>query len=186
MKTMAARMEITNTCQCYHCPACDVGLIGTYENGQCPDCSNELQSDSYCSGMCWEDTNYLGSQLFDDYMKSVDNPKHLRIEGRAMGWQRRNGWKDIPATWENLRDSLSIDGEWTLRIEVDSEGIFTVFRYSHDEPTGARFSVYPIKHIPDSMDLDDAIKLEIVDEYGCHKGCGEYFYDCQCESEGER
>jgi hypothetical protein len=36
------------------------------------------------------------------------------------------------------------------------------------------------------MDLDEAIKLELVDEYGCHKGCGDYFYDCRCEGEDNK
>lgn len=29
--------------------------------------------------------------------------------------------------------------------------------------------------------MDEAIAEGIVDEYGCHKKCGEYFYDCKCE-----
>ena len=33
------------------------------------------------------------------------------------------------------------------------------------------------------MNLDDAIEAGIVDEYGCHKKCGEYLHNCKCESE---
>lgn len=33
------------------------------------------------------------------------------------------------------------------------------------------------------MDMDEAITKGIVDEYGCHKKCGEYFYDCKCEKQ---
>jgi len=33
------------------------------------------------------------------------------------------------------------------------------------------------------ISLDEAIEKNLVDEYGCHKKCGEYFYDCKCELE---
>lgn len=187
MNATKIRFEITSDCQCYTCTTCEMGVIGRPDDGRCYECDTELQSDTYCTGACWTDANYTGELALDDWLKSVDEPKHLRIEGRAMGWQRRSGWTDVTATWEKLRDALALDrADWTLRFDVDEQGILTARRYSHDEPTGASFSIYPVKHIPDTMDLDDAINLEIVDEYGCHKGCGEYFYDCKCESEGER
>ena len=30
------------------------------------------------------------------------------------------------------------------------------------------------------MTFDEAIEAGILDEYGCHKKCGEYFYKCEC------
>lgn len=186
MNATKSKFEISSDCQCFTCTTCCIGFIGMPADGRCQECDAELQSDSYCSGACWDDANYMGELALDDWLKSMDEPKHLRIEGRAMGWQRRSGWTDVAATWEKLRDALRIDGDFRLQFSVDEHGILTARRYSHDEPVGASFSIYPVKHIPDTMDLDNAIKLEIVDEYGCHKGCGEYFYDCQCESEGER
>ena len=180
MTTTLAKVEISSNCECFTCNTCECGIIGGTEDGRCLDCGSELQSDTYCTGMCWEDANYSGEMVFDDYLKEYSQPQHLRIEGRRMGWMARSGYKDVKATWPALRDALMIDGEFRIVFKVEEGGIFTARRFSHDEPTGASFSIYPVKHIPDTMDLDDAIKLEIVDEYGCHKGCGNYFYDCEC------
>jgi hypothetical protein len=183
MSSTISKLEITNSCTCYHCSTCDVGWTS---GGDCADCGNELQPTTYCDGICWEDSNMTAEYALEEYLKSVDNPNYVRIEGRAMGWQRRSGWKDSKSDWESLRDSLSIDGEYTLRMEIDSAaGIFTVWRYSHDEPTGARFSIYPIKLWRESLSIDDAIQAELVDEYGCHKSCGNYFYDCECVVEND-
>lgn len=30
------------------------------------------------------------------------------------------------------------------------------------------------------MDLDEAIEQGLVDEYGCHKKCGDYWSRCIC------
>ena len=181
----AIRFEIDTYCQCKHCDTCGVGYMG--EITSCDDCGGELR-DLFdgCGGLCWDDANMMAEYAIDDYLKHWDNPRHLRIEGRAMGWQRRSGWTDVTATWEGIREALSLDrADFRLSFTIEGD-ILTATRYSHDEPVGARFSIYPVKHLPDTMDLDEAIKLELVDEYGCHKGCGDYFYDCQCEGEGAR
>lgn len=177
-----SRVEISTDCQCYHCQGCDVGWVGRPEDGRCVDCGGELQSMTYCDGTCWEDASYIAEEMLTEYVASNEDTKRLRIEGRRMGWRNLSGWADVRSDWESLLNALRIDGDFTIRMEIDGDGIFTARRYSHDEPTGAYFSIYPIKHLPDTMDLDEAIQREIVDEYGCHKGCGNYFYDCECEA----
>lgn len=184
MNATAMKFTLDSSCQCKHCDPCGVGYMGDVET--CDECGGELRDllDG-CGGFCWDDAVMAGDYCVEEYLTRWDNPQHLRIEGRAMGWQRLAGHKDIPATWEAIREALSLDRA-DFRIDFKIEGdIFTARRYSHDEPVGASFSIYPVKLLPDTMDLDEAIKREIVDEYGCHKGCGEYFYDCRCESEGE-
>lgn len=183
MNATITKLEISNSCTCHYCKECSVGWVG---GGNCIDCGSELQPTTYCDAICWEDSNMAAEYAVEEYLNSINNPTHLRIEGRAMGWQRRSGWKDTKSDWESLRDSLSIDGEYTLRMEIDTAaGIFTVRRYSHDEPTGASFSIYPIQLWRESLSMDEAIDRKLVDEYGCHKSCGNYFYDCECVVENE-
>ena len=177
-----SRVEISTDCQCFTCITCCIGFIGMPADGRCQECDAELQSDTYCSGACWDDANYIAEEMLTEYVASNENTKRLRIEGRRMGWRNLSGWADVRSDWKSLLNALRIDGDFTIRMEIDGDGIFTARRYSHDEPTGASFSIYPIKHLPDTMDLDKAIESEIVDEYGCHKGCGNYFYDCECEA----
>ena len=184
MNATAMKFTLDSTCQCKHCDRCGISYTG--EAPSCDECAGELR-DVYegCGGVCWEYAVMDGEYAIEEYLTRWDNPQHLRIEGRGVGWQRLAGHKDIPATWEAIRKALSLDRA-DFRIDFTIEGdIFSARRYSHDEPMGASFSIYPVKHLPDTMDLDEAIKRKIVDEYGCHKGCGEYFYDCRCESEGD-
>lgn len=177
-----SRLEISSNCQCYHCQSCDVGCIGLPDDGRCLDCGNELTSTTWCDGTCWEDSTYLGEEMLREYVAAYDDTKRLRIEGRRMGWRNLSGYVDIRSNWQDLLNALRIDGEFTIKLEIDGDGIFTARRYSHDEPVGAYFSIYPIKHLSDTMELEEAISKEIVDEYGCHKGCGNYWYDCECEA----
>lgn len=178
MNATIRKVEFSTTCQCYACETCNMSYAGA---GQCFECDTELTPARYCDSICWEDMTMVAEDAVEEYLKSMDNPTHLRIEGRAMGWQRRSGWKDSKSDWKSLHDSLSINGEYTLRMEIDTAaGIFTVRRYSHDEPTGATFSIYPIQLWRESLSIDDAIERKLVDEYGCHKRCGNYFYDCEC------
>ena len=180
--TIKYRVEISTYCQCYYCQSCDVGCIGLPDDGRCLDCGSELAPTTDCDGTCWEDSTYQGEEMLAEYLAANEDTKRLRIEGRRMGWRNISGWADIRSNWDALLNALRIDGDYTLRLEIDGDGIFTARRYSHDEPTGASFSIYPIKHLPDTMELDDAIQSEIVDEYGCHKECGNYWYDCECEA----
>jgi hypothetical protein len=60
----------------------------------------------------------------------------IRINGTAMGWQRRSGYKDTTAS--ELLDGLTLNGDFTLRFKFDGKDLACV-RSSHDEPTGASF-----------------------------------------------
>ena len=183
MNAVIGKVEVSTQCECYACETCNMSYVG---EGECYECDTALTPARYCDSICWEDANNMAEEIVEDYLKLMDNPKRLRIEGRRMGWQNLSGYADVKPTWAAIRDALWINGELKLTLKVEEGGIFTARRYSHDEPVGASFSIFPIQLLPDTMDLDEAIKLEIVDEYGCHKGCGDYFYDCQCEGEGAR
>jgi len=98
----------------------------------------------YCYGDCYtEDLEYYTEAFLNPWLEAkaimADSP--VRIEGSAMGWQRRSGYKDTSA--RAIIDSLSFDGDWTLVIRYDGNDLSFV-RYSHDEPTGASFIVVPV------------------------------------------
>jgi len=59
-----------------------------------------------------------------------------------MGWQRKEGWITVEAQWDSIYRALTINGDYTLEITLKGEN-FTVVRYSHDEPTGATFTIEP-------------------------------------------
>jgi hypothetical protein len=109
----------------------------------CDECKVEGVMADYCQEVCYDykHENWM-SDLFPDWLKLVGEPEHLLITGRAMGWQRQSGMATLDATWTDLFRALTINGEYTLKMKLEGEN-FTVVRYSHDEPTGATFTIEP-------------------------------------------
>jgi hypothetical protein len=82
--------------------------------------------------------------------KASDN---LRIDGEKIGWERLSGYKEVEVETDladAIVDALRINGDWTLVFKVSHDGHLSVVRYTHDEPTGAGFS---IGFIPDEVSL---------------------------------
>jgi hypothetical protein len=82
--------------------------------------------------------------------KASDN---LRIDGEQIGWERRSGYKEVEVETDladAIVDALRINGDWTLVFKVSHDGTLSVVRYTHDEPTGAGFS---IGFIPEEINL---------------------------------
>jgi hypothetical protein len=86
----------------------------------------------------------LEEYLLPAFMTAHNNPEYLRIAGSRMGWQARSGYKVIKATHKELWDALTFSGDWTLSYVLEGDSL-TVTRYSHDEPTGASFTIKPDK-----------------------------------------
>jgi hypothetical protein len=109
----------------------------------CDECKVEGVMADYCQDVCYDykHENWR-SDLFPDWLKLVGEPEHLLIQGRAMGWQRQSGMATLDATWTDLFRALTINGEYTLKMKLEGKN-FTVVRYSHDEPTGATFTIQP-------------------------------------------
>ena len=132
----------STNCECYDCLSCGTLLLG--DDGEAPTCSEcDLVGvcADYCMGTCYEYKHEnWESDLLPEWLAKVGNPDYLKIEGKAMGWQRREGWAVIPADWKSLYGALAINGEYTLRMKIDGSA-FTVVRSSHDEPTGATFTI---------------------------------------------
>jgi hypothetical protein len=134
-------LEISNACECRYCDAC--GLGG--EDITCPECGTDTRFTDWCDGACYEyKLEHLEEYLLPAYMSANGEPEYLRIEGTRMGWQAKTGYKIIKATHKELWDALTFSGDWTLRYMLENKSL-TVTRYSHDEPTGASFTITPDK-----------------------------------------
>ena len=134
-------IEISNACECRYCDAC--GLSG--QDITCPECANETRFTDWCDGACYEyKIEELEEYLLPAFMAVYNQPEYLRIEGKRMGWQSRSGYKVIKATHKELWDALTFSGDWTLHYMLEGKSL-NVTRYSHDEPTGASFTITPDK-----------------------------------------
>ena len=134
-------IEISSTCECRHCDA--RGLGG--EDITCPECANKTRFTDWCDGACYEyKLEDLEEYLLPAFITAHNEPEYLRIEGKRMGWQARTGYKVIKATHKELWDALTFSGDWSLHYKLEGNSL-TITRYSHDEPTGASFTITPDK-----------------------------------------
>jgi hypothetical protein len=106
--------------------------------------TNDSKPAEFCYGDCYtDDLEYYTEAFLNPWLEAkgimADSP--VRIEGSGMGWRRLSGHKDTSA--RNIIDDLTFDGDWTLMVRYDGSDLSFV-RYSHDEPTGASFSVVPV------------------------------------------
>jgi hypothetical protein len=138
--------ELSNNCTCVYCPTCAVSGYGIDLPSNCDDCKGELQPYfENCYGDCYDyAVEDIADNIFPEAMARLGNPTYLKIEGRAMGWQRLQGYAICQGTWESFYNKLRINGEYTLRFKLAGDS-FTVIRSSHDEPTGAFFEVLASK-----------------------------------------
>ncbi len=107
------------------------------------DTDTYTEADS-CQGYCYEDavedyTENLLKPWLEAKAIMADSP--VRIHGSGMTWLRRSGHADTSA--RAILDTLAIDGDFTIKA-VYEDGELSFVRYSHDEPTGASFTVEPI------------------------------------------
>ena len=176
--------EITTNCVCVYCDNCDMTNYNLdIHEDKCEQCAGDYTIPNNCYGDCHDYiVEHFADNVFPEAMKRLGNPTYVRIEGRNMGWQNRSGYAIAQGTWESVYNKLAINGDYTLRFTLAGDS-FTVVRSSHDEPTGAYFTIRATQTLSSKMSIDEAIASNLVDEYGCHKGCGEYFYSCNCEVE---
>ena len=80
--------------------------------------------------------------IFPEFLTRNGNPEYLKIVGQNMGWMRTSGYKIVEADANKVFESLTINGDWTLRISLAGSNLL-ITRSSHDEPMGAGFSVEP-------------------------------------------
>ena len=96
---------------------------------------------SYCE--CWEYDREDTVACLTQWLVRNGEPEGALIEGAAMGWQRRAGYKlernsDTGKLAQQLLEALSIRGEFSLKLSLEGKEL-KARRASHDEPTGASF-----------------------------------------------
>jgi hypothetical protein len=130
-------VELTNSCVCVGCQNCGVYFIDEYF---CDECGEELTPGD-CVG-CFEDSLEYFCEILADWIGS-NNPDHVRIEGNAIGWRRLSGsaYPD-QVTPNGILEMLQINSDYRLKLIKRSAAEIVIWRYSHDEPTGARFELF--------------------------------------------
>lgn len=102
--------------------------------------TGETTPSNDCFG-CWQDSlELLRESIIDPWAEANDyyDDTDVRISGTAIGWRRLAGYKDT--TVKDLVEALTLNGDFTLVFKLENNAI-TVMRYSHDEPTGASFTI---------------------------------------------
>jgi hypothetical protein len=119
--------DLTNACSCESLDENDNPIPTEYCWGDCYDIALEHLVEQVIEP--WQNYHELGST------------SELQVKGSRMGWTRASGtaFTDV----ETLLDTLTFDGEWRLVFTLDSKHDLSVVRYSHDEPTGASFTIEP-------------------------------------------
>ena len=133
----------TTTCGCYDCPTC--GVLSTSDDyaPKCEECQAEMIPSEYCYEACYDYKHEnWANDLFPQWLASVGRPDYVKISGTGMGWTRATGYAVVETDWDKVYKALTINGEYRLEFVVEGKD-FTVVRYSHDEPMGARFTIKP-------------------------------------------
>lgn len=133
---------VVNDIKCEVSTHCVCTAVDDEGNEVLDERGDSVPSDE-CYGWCWDDAvydfedNVLGQWLA--YFERDDSAL-LRIEGSAMGWRRLRGHTYCVAG--KTLDALAIDSDYTLAFTWHAEThALTCVRYSHDEPTGAYFTI---------------------------------------------
>lgn len=90
----------------------------------------------YCYD-CYQESFDWSQTILEEW--SGDEYRKVLVNGYGMGWQRLDGHATVKV--RNLLGMLSLDGSYRLDIVLRVNGTGSVTRYSHDEPTGASFTL---------------------------------------------
>ena len=131
--------ELSTNCTCQICEKC--GILT--EDERCPECEGYTSPASFCGGGCYEYKLGWIDEMVKEY--AVKNGhSHLILIGSRMTWRNLSGsCEPIEATGSELLKALTFGNDYLLRFELDENNLLTVTRWSHDEPTGARFHAAP-------------------------------------------
>mgnify|MGYP006269692439 CR=1 FL=1 len=134
MQDTQIKIEVGTDCICVYCSTCGIGFI------EAPNCE-ECGAETTYAGECFDCQPWDWAQEEVEKWIAATNSEYLTIEGKAMGWQRRSGYADIQADWPDIKGALCIAGDFRLVFTIDGVEPIKVVRYSHDEPTGASFTI---------------------------------------------
>lgn len=141
--TYHAEGVMTSSCTCYYCPSCEMLFMDdTYpETCDCgTPCTPAYES---CGGECWDDARYDFEENAFKLWVQANGTDEFAVYGRRMGWTNSNGHTGRLTTFDELMESLTLRGDFTLRWKLSEDNrTLTVVRSSHDE-MGAMFEVVP-------------------------------------------
>lgn len=95
---------------------------------------------SECFGCYSDSVSLFNSEILEPWGKATNcsEEDEVVIFGFAMGWQRQSGVGYTERN--NLLEALTINGSYTITFKLEGDKL-TAIRASHDEPTGATFTV---------------------------------------------
>lgn len=113
-------------------------------------CQCEEDGVEFCNGCAdWMKEGVL--EVFREWLERNGDPQRVRCNGSAMTWQRLDGYAIIESDAglyykatrkpmpRKLLEVLTLSGgDFTIHYTLEGNKL-TAIRYSHDEPTGARF-----------------------------------------------
>lgn len=117
---------LTNTCDC------EVWDEVTDTYSQSPACYG-----------CWDDDLEQACYLINNWLELSnisDDYDAVKINGSGLTWQRLDGYKLTDGNANDILEALQIRGDYTISLTLEN-GKLTATRYSHDEPTGASFTI---------------------------------------------
>ena len=104
-------------------------------------CTNEDGSYTEDCFGCYDDSKENLKYLLKDWAEAnnFDADKQVvRIHGRAMTWLRSEGYAVVE--FDSILDAVKINGDFRLTFTLEGSAL-SVRRGSHDEPTGAYFTL---------------------------------------------
>ena len=96
-----------------------------------------IELDPYGEDWRWEDNHDELQSFFCN-----QDFEYFRINGRAMGWTRADGFVVVKGA--QVIEALSLNGDYRLEFIFESSELampVRAVRYSHDEPMGAYFDI---------------------------------------------
>lgn len=154
-------VELTNSCTCTVLDDDAEFDIDNYKPAE------------YCFGDCYDmaldDINEYWLTNWQE-ANGFDEDTVIRINGYKMGWMSRTGEIDIKI--KEIVKTLGFDGDWILKFKFSEDyKSLDIVRYSHDEPTGAMFTVS--KYDSDTCEYCGEVALceKITDRTGDGLAC---------------
>lgn len=108
-------------------------------------CSCEDEEGNYvsdCWGFCWDDALDEANNLIRTWLErnNTNETSNVHIQGRNMTWLRSDGW--IVVQPERVIEAIKLNADFRIVFTLNGTDLSAV-RYSHDEPTGASFTLSP-------------------------------------------
>lgn len=148
---------LTTECQCNYCDD-EAGIY--LEADSCTGCGDWMLEDAHI--------------LLEEWYNRNAKPDAALISGTRLGWTRSSGYAIARGyVYEVLTKAilrtLTLDSQFELRLTLDGNQL-TAIRYSHDEPTGASFTVAPF--MPCDGYSECLALAEDIKEYDGRHLCG--------------